>query len=202
MGNIKTFIDALMVEVAGISNDSTKTTAPYYQYGMKYFDTQGQQPPQIRFQPNDFTLTRLQQNQTSGFVAYGSAGIIEQSVQCTIWGATEQAVWNELNYFLNAHSNIKNAEDNPLNITQETLVDNFDGRWIDTSAKSTQGEMITFEFNIRFNVPTNLSGSTNLVTIVSESFYITGSNEIPVVSGSSIYEGIKHFTGVSGSTYF
>lgn len=201
MGNIQTFIDALMVEVAGVSGNSAKSTSPYYKYGMKWFDTEGGIPPQIRFQPNSFNLTRLQQNQTSGSISYGSQGIIEQDIQCTIWGADEAAVWTELSYFLTAHTNIKNAGDNPLNITQESLKDNFSGRWIDTGNKSIQGDMITFDFTIRFNIPSNLSGSTNLRTIVSESFYITGSNEVPVTVTSS-YEGIRYFRGISGSTSF
>lgn len=198
---IETFIDAVMAEVADISTDTSKAQAPYYQYGMKYFDTQGGTPPQIRFQPSSFSLTRLQQNQTSGSIAFGSNGVIEQMVECTIWGASETSVWTELKYFLKAYSNIKNAADNPLNITQESLIDNINGRLVDTGAKSIQGEMLTFDFMVRFNVPDNIPAATNLVTVLSESMQVTGSNEIPIVSGSSIYEGIKSFRVLSSSQY-
>jgi hypothetical protein len=198
---IETFIDALMVEVAGVSGDSSKSTSPYYRYGMKWFDTEGGVPPQIRFQPQSFQLTRLQQNQTSNNISYGSNGIIEQNVQCTIWGSTESQVWDELHYLLQAYTNIKSAGDNPLNVTQESLLEELTGDWVDTSAKSIKGEMITFNFRVRFNVPSNLSGSTNLRTITSQSMFVTGSDEVPVVSGSSVYEGLKGFRVLSGSSY-
>lgn len=203
MATIETFIDALMVEVASLTGNSTKSTAPYYRYGMKSFDTNESTPPQIRFEPTSWNITRLQQNKPiTTAIDYGSNGIFEQNIHVTIWAATEALTFTELYYLIKAFNNIKNAGDNPLNLTQETLTDNVNGRWVDTSPKSVQGVMLEFEFTIRLNIPHNITGTSNTKVITSASFYITGSDEVPVVSGSSTYEGLKYFQGLSGSTYF
>lgn len=178
-GQINSIIDTIMSAAVTISGDTTKNQAPYYSYGFKSFSTNEQQLPQVRWRKGSFNVRKSEQKSglhtSEIFYASGSIATIEQNVECTIWGETEQQVLNEFGLICQAIRFIKGT--NPENISQPGLQEIIDGEWIETSAHTTQGEMLSFNYLVKINIAERTGEYT---TIYSASNQITGSLAIEV----------------------
>jgi hypothetical protein len=159
---IRDQIDSIMARVATITGDPNRATSPFYAYGDKTFDTHEGSPPQVRWRKRDFVLGDGEQNTSTS----GSIATFEQDVQCSVWGNDESQAIDEFNYLMMAIRSVTGSQ-----LSQAPIVD-IRGEWADTSPKATRGEMLTFDYAVRLNIPERLVGTT---LILSASGYITGS---------------------------
>lgn len=193
-GQIETLCNQILSGADAIAGNIDRTSKPYYAYGQRFFQTNEGTPPQIRIRPTSFTTT--QREKLSSYGTTGSQLTINQNIEVSIWGSTEQEVLNELSLFTKGIDRIKGTT-NSEGINQPCVFETIDGEWVDTSSKNSQGEMMLLNYIVKINLfePSGVfqTALVNTASIeLSQSTPQSGS-----ISGS--YEYINTFTYTSGS---
>ena len=188
-GPIQRLFDQIFSASNNLNSTPNRSSEPYYKYGQKYFNTFEANPPQIRLKPTSGIITRKEKNPTSTVSA--SLGTLEQDVEISIWGNTEDEVFQELAYLVDGIEYIRGTRNNE-SISQPSIFETST-QWVDTSAFNSYGEMLLLNYKVKLNIKNPVSVDFALAT--SASIQISGSS----YSNSGSYQGTRAYMFLSNS---
>lgn len=174
------YITGTLIGTGSINYD-TYASDQYYKYGNINFQTNEGVPPQIRIRPGRFTQEPT--NKQTGYDVFdtfhsGCLSTIVTTMDCSIWGETEEQCLTEFKHMATAMKNshyvlsASNDQDNP-NITQPGYI-SIQGNIGSKSNHDDLGFLMNFQFQVKTNLPLIISDN-DLALILSTSSDVSGS---------------------------
>jgi hypothetical protein len=189
-GPIENLWNQILSASNNFSGSPNRSTSPYYRYGQKWFDTNEENPPQIRIRPTSGIINRKEKIASSG--VSGSLGTLQQSIEIKIWGQDEQEVFQELGYLIKGIDYVRGTKNNQ-SISQPSIIETSTD-WANTSARNSFGEMMLLNYEVKINID-DPTLATNFALVTTASVALSGSS----YENSSSYQGTRSYLFLSNS---